>query len=64
MKFYHHEIKKPGVHTFFWFTSGKQMSYYYGPCFYRIDFVFIPSYIEHRNIKAQGITTVMSTVMY
>ena len=28
------------------FTLGKQMSNYCAPCFYRIDFVVIPSYIE------------------
>ena len=28
------------------FTLGKQMSNYYAPCFYRIDFVVIPSYME------------------
>ena len=27
-------------------TLGKQMSNYNAPCFYRIDFIVVPSYIE------------------
>ena len=27
-------------------TLGKQMSNYYAPCFYKIEFFVIPSYIE------------------
>ena len=35
-----------GVHALFKITLGKQISNYYAPCFYRLDFVGIPSYIE------------------
>ena len=35
-----------GVHTIFLITSEKQMRNNYEPCFNRIDFFVIPSYIE------------------
>ena len=38
--------KERGVHALFSITLGKQMSNYYEPWFYRIDFDVIPSYIE------------------
>ena len=39
-------IKKAWCNAFFYITLGKQMSNYYAPCFYKIGFVVIPSYIE------------------
>ena len=43
-KFYHHYLKNRGVDALFY--SWKQISNKYAPCFSRIDFVIIPSYID------------------
>ena len=47
IKFYHQYLKKkPDANAIFLMTSGKQMSNNYAPCFNRIGFAVIPSYIE------------------
>ena len=46
VKFYHHKLKKHGVHVLFWITSGEQISNNYAPCFKKIDFDVIHSYIK------------------
>ena len=39
-------LKKRDIQVVFLITSWQQMSYSYVPCFNRINFVVIPSYIE------------------
>ena len=55
IKFYHR-----GVHALFLIISEKQMINYYAPCFNRIDFIIIPSYIKLPCLH-QGYLQMMST---
>ena len=46
MKPFHQQLQKRGVSSIFCISSGKQMNNNYAPCFNKIEFVVIGTYIE------------------